>query len=63
MAKNIKFRLGDGSPVVPPASAFTYPTTPASGDPVIIAGTIPGIAIKAEDSDLECTAEIGALFR
>jgi hypothetical protein len=60
MAKNIKFR--SGIPLTLPASAATYPTTPAAGDPVILAGSIPGVALIAEDADNEITAEIGPLI-
>lgn len=45
MAKNIIFE--DGSQL---ALAATDPTTPASGDPVLV-GQLPGVALIAEGSD------------
>lgn len=45
MAKNIVFE--DGTQI---ALAATDPTTPASGDPVIV-GQLPGVALTTEGSD------------
>jgi predicted RecA/RadA family phage recombinase len=45
MAKNIVYEAGDQI-----ALAATDPTTPASGDPVIV-GQLPGVALTAEGSD------------
>lgn len=45
MAKNIIFEDGDQL-----ALAATDPTTPASGDPVVV-GQLPGVALTAEGAD------------
>jgi predicted RecA/RadA family phage recombinase len=56
MATNEVFESGDFLSLV-----ATDPTTPASGDPVII-GQIPGVAQTAEDSDGNTSVALKGVF-
>lgn len=61
MAKNIAVLVGGGLKTLP-AVAATYPTTPESGDPVIVCGTIPAIALISEDADGEIVPVLGPVI-